>query len=133
MRLAGQPVRVIAQEAQCLIPDIIGSLIRSTTNTESGRASASRCGSINCIAPTIRRRCGVTLPPGGSFGADQREAHAMLALDSPVKVDVISLQREIPAAPTTTAEIRAALDELLGKTTAIRSGDGSDKEDHQMR
>jgi hypothetical protein len=43
------------------------------------------------------------------------------------------LQREIPAAPTTTAEIRAALDELLGKTTAMRSGDGSDKEDHQMR
>jgi len=40
-------------------------------------------------APTIRRSCRVTLPPGGSFGADQREAHAMLALDSPVKVDVI--------------------------------------------
>src|SRR5215469_16648845 len=33
----------------------------------------------------------------------------MLARDSPVKVDVISLQREIPAAPTTTAEIRARL------------------------
>ena len=40
---------------------------------------------------------------------------ALLALDSPIKVDIVELQREVLPKPTSTERLMAALDQIAGK------------------
>lgn len=114
MRLAGASIRTIARENQCTIPEInavIDRLVDQIDNKYRMRTIAIELERLDHLhrAYFAKALQGDTAAGALLIRIGERRA-ALLALDSPVKVDVISLQREVEAAPSSIDRIEAALD-----------------------
>ncbi|WP_454617529.1 hypothetical protein [Bradyrhizobium cenepequi] len=118
LRVAGLSVRSIARRFAIsvdAVDDALGRVMARLDNHHRVRAAQIELERLDFLhrAQFAKAMQGDTAATNTCVRISERRA-ALLALDSPVRVDIVERSREATPAPSSTERIRAAIDRLTG-------------------